>query len=195
MSSLVLRSSNAALVAARAVEVTPTPVPGKKTTDAGGGLIPPERPPKKPHLRAPLPLPPSASTSASASSSRSASSSGSSSPSSAGHISADHEMRRIEASAHELMNLQPQAGPQAPPPPPPVGHRLRKPPAPDPPVSPPRLVKSMPASPAKSPVPSVSPPRFSFVLRNASLDQHYSSPNGGSIQCQIEPYSKKVATS
>lgn len=91
------------------------------------GLVPPERPPKKPHLRA------------------------------AGGISPDQEMRRIEASAQELMNLNPPRsslvvaasvvpsastsvvsnGP--------AGKIGRKPPAPDPPCSPPqRPVSSSP---------------------------------------------------
>lgn len=147
MASIVFRSSNAALVAAAAAvaaaaSAAQVTAPVKKTTNhplpsptsgpsSGAGLIPPERPPKKPHLRAPLPLPASQGNA----------------------ISPDQEIRRIEASAHELMNLNRPCPPAGGP-----GQRNRKPPAPDPPMSPPRLTKSMPASPSKySPV-SISPP-------------------------------------
>ncbi|XP_057379868.1 uncharacterized protein LOC130702235 isoform X2 [Daphnia carinata] len=87
------------------------------------GLIPPERPPKKPHLRA---------------------------GGSTGGISPDQEMRRIEASVQELMTLNQQQQQQQPRqvvPPPPLP-TTRKPPAPDPPMSPPQR----PSGPAVSPV-------------------------------------------
>lgn len=100
------------------------------------GLIPPERPPKKPHLRA---------------------------GGSTGGISPDQEMRRIEASVQELMTLNQQQQQQqqsrqvvAPPPLP----TTRKPPAPDPPVSP----HQRPSGPATSPVTDMQ------VVRSASPD-------------------------
>lgn len=98
------------------------PVAGPQTPAASGaGPVPPERPPKKPHLRA-------------------------------SGISPEQEMRRIEASAHELMNLnqarhaQVACGPAT----------KRKPPMPDPPSSPPKPDSAV--SPPRSVTPDLPPP-------------------------------------
>lgn len=127
-------SSNAAFVAvesgvrkSQVAEPMAPPVPA-------AGLIPPERPPKKPHLRA------------------------------GGGISPDQEMRRIEASAQELMNLNRSSVVSGTVPAPATSGQAgkRKPPAPDPPVSPPqRPVSSSPVSPQvsiRSASPDLPPP-------------------------------------
>ena len=99
---------------------------------SGGLMIPPERPPKKPHLRA------------------------------GGGISPDQEMRRIEASAQELINLNQTRSSVAAVPVTNGQMGKRKPPAPDPPVSPPqRPISSSPVSPqvsVRSASPDLPPP-------------------------------------
>lgn len=113
-----------------------------------GGLVPPERPPKKPHLRAAC---------------------------ATGTISPDQEMLRIEASAQELMNLNPQrsslvtsansttsSGANTSVPALTNGKIGRKPPAPDPPGSscpPQQPVSSSPVQVSiRSPSPDLPPP-------------------------------------
>ena len=110
---------------------------GCKGGGGGGsnGPTPPERPPKKAHLRPahPLPVHPLPVH-----------------PHHPATISPDQEMRRIEASAHELMNLNTLSASVM---------RNKKPPAPDPPQSPPLPAK--PASPVNS--------QQQHLLRPASL--------------------------